>query len=55
MIAAIDIFAEVEANTVARNGEVVSRALHGKCCGFIENQSLFDELYRMRTMKALRK
>jgi len=44
MISAIDIFSEVEANTAALNGEIVRRALHGRCCGFIENQSLFAEL-----------
>lgn len=41
MIAAVDIFDEVEADVTGLNGEVVRRALHGTCCDFFANREEF--------------
>ena len=43
---AVDIFNEVDTNVTALNGEVVRRALHGRCCGFITNQDEFSWMLR---------
>lgn len=42
MITAADIFDEVEADVVALNGEVVRRAIHGRCCNFVANQADYE-------------
>ncbi len=44
MIAAIDIFDEVKADVTALNGEIVRRALHGRCCDFVNHQDEFKSL-----------
>ena len=44
MIAAVDIFNDVEADVTALNGEIVRRAFHGTCCKFFVNQAEFRSL-----------
>ncbi len=46
MIAAVDIFDEVEADVTALNGEIVRRAFHGHCCQFVHNKKEFAWLLR---------